>query len=439
MVGLVGCAQQQSMDPPCVLSQASVNFGVVESTGPGKTIKLQLRNNTKNVPRITISPLAAPFGVAPSTFEKLPPAANVGSVDVVVSFQPTDGLLHLDEFTIQSDDGQCDLTVPVRGLGSGLLRADPAKPEFTMSLGETQTRELRLINTRRVPLTVERPASIPELTVAFPEGFTIPAGGSVPLRITARMLTWSRRDLELLVTTALDRVTIPISLIPSSPVLEVTPLPPIDIPIIPMDPNSVPPGYSARTFRVRNAGTTNDPSAEKLIITGFKPTDASSDLRVTPVSFTQLSEGQSTDLGVRIVPTATGPRTFEFKLQTNVGEFPVTLTMRASLLPPCKMTISPTDRLTLHDVPDGGLEGAVTFTNVGLNACTVDGVRLGFDTPGEFSVTGAVSQQFKVLPNEQHEVTVSGPRSVDAGVIGALEYHVYQAHSDVQVMPLEAP
>ena len=143
------------------------------------------------------------------------------------------------------------------------------------------------------------------------------------------------------------------------------------------------------------------------------------------------------EISVTIIPQGTGPRRTEFALSTSTGGLAVPITTRAAMLPPCRMTVSPADRLVLHEVPDGGLEGNVSFENVGTYACTVDGVTLSFATPETFSLGGVENQQFRVLPGAQQEIT--GPRQPDAGVIGGLRYQVFQTYADPQTLPIEAP
>jgi hypothetical protein len=435
-LSVLGCEGRKPIPGPCEASPTSLNFGLVESTGPQKTLRFTLRNKTEKVQQVRIAPLAFPFGVSPVGL--VPLVAFNGSVEVQVGFDPADGRLSVDEVVMSTEDGTCDVTVPVRGIGSGSLRADPAELEFTLGKGETQTKELQIVNTRRVEVTLKFTAP-PGVTLTLPNDRKLGPGGAMIVPVKATLNDWPRQDGVITVTTTeLERLEIPVALIPSSPRVEITPTPPIEIPVIGLDVNAQ--SFAERTFRIRNAGTSGDPLVPKLDVRSFGLTSIEpfDQVIVSEVPFTQLAENESMEVSVRIIPQQAGPNFFQFQLVTNADSPLVQIRTRAAELPPCRMNISPTTQLVLHEVPDGGMEGAVTFRNDGTNACTVDGVRLNFDLANDFSVSGAMNEQFRVLPNEEQQVIVAGPWRA-TGVLGTLRYHVFQKYSDVKTISVEAP
>jgi hypothetical protein len=327
----------------------------------------------------------------------------------------------------------------LRGLGSGVLRANESSLEFVLSKGETQTREVFIENGRRVPLNLDVNAMGP-ITVSLPEGRQVAAGGSLRVQVTARMETWQRLSGQVNVFSAFESIRIPIDLIPTSPRVEVTPAV-IDIPTVAMDLTSAPKGFVDRTIRVRNAGASGDPNVPALNIEGLflERSSASDDIEVSGPNAI-LSENQSALFTLRVTPKSLGPRSFEFHLKSNVDTATVSLTTRSVLLPPCQMEVLPSDRIALQALADGGLEGMVSLTNSGDTDCTIDGVRLTSWTPTGFSISGVPSDQFGMRPQEQRQFTITGPQQrPDAGEIGAFGFHVFQTRSDIRWLALDAP
>ncbi len=432
LLALVGCADS---GPRCSTDPGSIDFGEVEvRRGISKTIVL--RNGLATHQQLTILPVSPPFEVTPRAQVFLP--ANA-STPIDVFFGPTDGLLHHEELVMSSEDGACAVTVPLRGLGSGVLRANASRMEFVLSKGETQTRDVFIENGRRVPLNLDV-LSMGPITVSLPEGRQIPAGGSLRVQVTARMETWQRLSAGVDVFSAFETFRIQIELIPSTPRVEVIPAT-IDIPTVAMDLSSAPKGFVDRLVRIRNAGNSGDPSAPALIIEGLflGSSSALDDVEINgpnPV----LGENESTQFSIRITPKSLGPRAFDFHLKSNVDTVTVPLTTRSVFMPPCQMEVLPADRVALQPLADGGVEGMVSLTNSGDTDCTVDGVRLTSWTPNGFSISGVPSEQFKMLPQEQRQFTISGPQQQpDAGTIGAFGFHVFQTRSDIRWLALDAP
>lgn len=432
---LVGCAKPES--PRCSTEPASIDFGEVEVSSTGSAARFTLRNDLATEQRLTVLPLSPPFEMRPLEQNLFLPAH--ASMPIGLFFRPVDGLLHHEELVISSDDGACKVTVPLRGLGSGVMRANVSGLEFVLNRGETQTREVFIENGRRVPLSLNFDAIGP-ISLSLPEGRQVPAGGSLRVQVTARMETWQRLSGQVRVFSAFEALRIPIDLIPTSPRIEVTPTV-IDIPTVAMDLTSAPKGFVDRTIRVRNAGASGDPNVPALSIEGLF-LELSSSLDDIEVSGPNaiLGENQSALFTIRVTPKSLGPRSFEFHLKSNVDTTTVSLTTRSVLLPPCQMEVLPADRIALQALADGGLEGMVNLTNSGATDCTVDGVRLTSWTPSGFSIRGVPSEQFGMRPQEQRQFTITGPQQrPDAGEIGAFGFHVFQTGSDIRWLALDAP
>lgn len=118
----------------------------------------------------------------------LPPQQFLGprqSMLVAVRFNAPDGRLHVGTLTFTGGAGCPIQEVALRGLGAGSLKLETPSPlEFGFApLGVTQTRMVRLVNTRRanVKLTVTVPAAY---RVSGP--MVVPALGSldVPISVT---------------------------------------------------------------------------------------------------------------------------------------------------------------------------------------------------------------------------------------------------------------
>lgn len=428
---LVGCADPEAR---CVVSPESFDFGEIELTEQAPMKKLVLRNPRETPQRVSVSALSAPFALRPSDASIFLPERN-GEQTFEVRFHPLDGLLHVQDLVFRSE-GFCDVTVPLRGLGGGSLLATPF--DLVLRRGETQTRELRINNSRRAPVTISVEAN-PPLTIALPEGSVIPAAGSLSVQVTATLPGWQRLSPVVKITSTRESLSVPINLIPSSPRVEVSP-PVIDIPTVAMDLRSTPRGFVERTVRVRNSGSSNDPSAPPLSVDGFflEFNTGLDDVEVTGAP-ALLAEGESTQFSVRLVPKSTGPRALSFHLKSSLDDVIVPLTTRSILLLPCQMQVLPADRVALQSVGDGGLEGVVSFLNVGDNVCTVDGAKFTSWTPSGFSISGAPGEQFQVLPREQQQLTIAGPQQPDAGTIGGFGFHVFQTGTDIQWLSLEAP
>lgn len=442
--GVTACLPPPSPPPPpcpVTVSPTELDFGEVEATTFTRR-NLVFTNSSSSVMHFTLAePVDFPF--QPVRGERF--SVDAASEQVVtIQVRPSDGLLHLDTFVVRSADERCELTVPLRALGSGLLVVEPDPLTFQVNPGQTQTKDLRLVNSRREPITVQaalRPSPNPFMLTA-PEGLTLPALGEIPLLVTANPTTWSQARVQLVLTTERETVTADVTQRPSSPRLEVTPAS-FTIPTVRFDPSSQPKGYVERVIRVRNAGTSGDPAAPPLrfdsvaILSG----DPRELVRSAPDQGTPLAEGESLELGVRIVPIgAPGPRSYLLSvLAANTPPLQpalVQIDANAEVLPSCEFQIDPLNALVLSDALDGGVEGSVSFTNTSANRCIVDNPRLS-EAP-QFAIVAGAQSQVEVPAQGVHRFTIAGPKPLDAGVVGAFGYHVLQPNHDVRWIELRA-
>ena len=156
--------------------------------------------NPSSMDRVLLAgPLSFPFSTITTTLL----AKARSTVTIPVLFGSTDGLLHLDELVIDGGE-DCEFTVPVRALGSGLIRASPESLEFTLGAGEVATKAVLIENTRRTATDVRLEwftvgGSPPPLS-AGTSWVTLPDGGSISIPITAAPLAWERVSAQLRLT-----------------------------------------------------------------------------------------------------------------------------------------------------------------------------------------------------------------------------------------------
>lgn len=425
----------------CRVTPLELDFGELPSASGTHQRVVQVTNPSDVDRTLTLSPMSFPFSVDSDV--PLPLRAHSGA-QLAVRFTPIDGLLHLDELHVSSDDGACDLSVPVRALGSGSIQVSPETIDFTLGAGEEQTKEVVIQNSHRIQSLVFMRWVTPQsgsFNVGFPSvELAVPAGGSVSVPITARAEGWTRVDAEFSIVAPSGRAShVALSITPSSPQLEITPLA-FDIPNVGLDLASQPPAFAERTVRVRNTGNSGNPSAPPLrILNEAAPLLGDPDeLEVTrPSTPLDLAEGESAELTVRLVPMFPGQRTWGFHIATDHFQpVLVRLNALAQVLPPCELRVEPTGVLELQDAADGGLEGMVTFTNTGPERCVVDNLRLQAGTSPQFAIVWPTSAQVELQPGREQRVLIAGPKDAGVGTIGAFGFHVFRPNSDNEWLEL---
>lgn len=437
---LLGC-RPQSIEP-CRIAPLELDFGEVQARPGAVYERFVTVTNPSSVDRFVIAePLAFPFA-APEG----PVLVKARSEALIsIRFAAVDGLLHHEELILSSTDERCEFTVPLRALGSGLVRVRPEELEFTLGAGEVETKEVHLENTRRTPATVQlqwlTDAQFPFPLTFGPEPLTLPPGGSSSLPITAAPLGWDRVTAELRIFSPGQEVSVLVTLTPSSPRLEVSPLS-IDIPVVGVDRDSQPPAFAERTIQVRNTGSSGNPTAPPLWLVANDPFFGNPDeLHVTtPPLPLGLAEGESAELKVRVIPRFAGEKSFGVLISTDrFGPTQVRVSARAEVLPPCALRTEPVGVLELADALDGGLEGSVNFINEGTERCVVDNLRLREGTTAELVITGPRERQLEIPAGREHRVGIAGPKRVDAGIVGAFGFHVFRANGDDEWLELRAP
>ena len=160
----------------------------------------------------------------------------------------------------------------------------------------------------------------------------------------------------------------------------------------------------------------------------------------TPPLPIALAEGDSAEITVRVIPRAAGEKNFGVMVTTDrFGPTQVRLSTVAEYLPPCSLEVSPAGALELRDAADGGVEGRVTFTNLGTTRCTVDHLRLNEAAAQQFTVLNGGATQMDIPGERARNVLIAGPKPVDAGVVGAFGFHVFQQGRVDQWIELRTP
>ena len=411
-----------------------LDFGDVEPTLDGGQTKLvTLRNSSAlNAACSFGEPLSEPFAT-PVTREFL---LNSGSTkDIPITFRPTDGLLHLGTLKLTSSDGSCNVSLPMRGLGSGVLVAQPQQLIFKLGVGERQTRELRVESSRRTPtpISLRWVTNGSPFTYGTPQGLTVPASRGLTIEVDASPTTWDPTNAVLRITGAGQELNVLAVYVPSSPQLEARPRV-LDVPRVPVGE------FAERTFRIGNVGMSGD-FLRRLEITQIISSDpVEVDIVAANVGGT-LFEGSWEDVRLRVRPTSPGPKNYRVLIAASpsfVEPIEVTISTIAEVLQPCTMEVAPVSLLVLGDAADGGLEGRVTFTNRGTTRCLIDNPGLDAGTSG-FAITAGGGSQIEVLPAGTHEVSIAGARLPAGSIVGAFGFHVFRDGGAEEWIEVRAP
>jgi hypothetical protein len=421
-----------------------LDFGEIDSFTQAFA-KVRIANVSKVPQSLTVAPLEAPFSLRSEEVFRLEPGA---STLVDVEFAPMDSLLHFGELAVRARDPACSASVPLRGLGSGLLSISPGFLDFgVVALGETKTIELQFSNTRRISLPLEG------LQIhASPDGgsgpFTFDAGSGLvlaplsvtTLRVTAAPVTGELFAGTLTALTPFARINVPVRVVGGSVVAEISPTT-IDVPLAGFWPGSSPPSFVERSVTLRNRGDDGgSPFAALQLVEPFlrvEPLDDGGveELEVIPEGpvFGGILAGQEAELVLRFSPSALGPRRFLLTLFTNDARQPeqqVTVSATAVSLPDCSLQVSPSGSTFLsRTADDAGSGGVVTFTNVGATRCVLDDVRLARASDPDFLIIdGGVTQQ-ELAPGEVHAVVIEGPAPGTFERTGSLRFHVFNPDS----------
>jgi hypothetical protein len=330
---------------------------------------------------------------------------------------PSDGLEHRGKLELHSSDGGCEGSVELRGLGSGRLAAVPSSLEFKLNPGQIAKQQISLQNSRRTPVRFQ--LSVDGFSNALGvtrTADTIPPGGTITLTVRAAPTLWSQFTDAVVIFSEKEQLRIPVTVTPTSPSLEVTPLA-IDVPLAAVG------DFVDRTFRITNVGNTGDRDAPRLSFMG-PPTVVlgnREEVEFFPAALPFLAEGQSFELTMRVRFFSPGPRMFQvalFAIPEFVARSPLTFTTEAKSWQSCTMQVDPRSSLQLQDVGDGGVVGQVSFTNSGSTLCVVDNLRL---QSSALSMISGGAAQAQVPAGSSHQVTIAGPSSPDAGT---LRFHI---------------
>ena len=445
---------------PCTVSPVAVDFGEADATIEGASVRtrIRVRNFSGSDRNLMLLPLGKPYSALPVPGGFKLPAGSTR--DITVFFTPTDGMLHLDELRLVDDgngDGKCELTVPLRGLGSGTLSlgGTPSTLDFGfMEPGTTQSLSLNVSNSTRLPVRLgsvnvvfDSGFSLPQpVQIKGPLSLTVPASGTLGMELIAAPQLLGPVSGRVVITSSTGQITLqaPFALTVGRPEPEVFPsnLTPW---LVGFDPDSRLHGFSQRTVRFSNVGNSGPSGKDGLrltsvLIAGLANTSSSELLvSVPPEAFQGLATNESAQLIFHLEPSSAGPKEFMVTLFTNAPDAPrvvVPVSANVEVLPRCEISISPSTELLLRPIPDGRSVGSVTFTNVGQTRCIVDDVRLTDGAENEFDIASDEPQQRELQPGEEHSVVIVGPRTTELMRVGALQFHVFNPDSRVELIDL---
>lgn len=466
LVALVGCRPaEQSVPPPnpCTMSPPSIDFGEVVSGQRSASRELVLRNDSDQYRVVEVGVPELPF-----VFVGRPPESvfiNAKSSRLFeVAFQPEDGRLRFGELMItelntREENGLCNFTVPLQGLGSGRVTLNPPQLLFKVEPGQTETQELMINNSRRTPVTITprvffttNPLGGEPITVDSTP-VVVPAFGSTAVRVNAVPATPGVVHGAIGITfddgTALSSEFV---LGAGKPVAEVLPSEVNDWRVR-YDPGSTPASISKRRLIVRNVGSSGN--VNELALRLGMPALSIEAIQGSPqelfvADFGKLGEGllqgDSTELVMTLWPLSLGPKEFRLKLLVNEPldtpldpQEVIEVMVRANVetMPDCSMKVSPATTLQLTPV-NGRLEGSVTFTNTGTTPCIVDDPHLSQIVPGYFILSGK-TDQVEIAPGASYVITVAGPTQLTSGRVGLLEHHIFNRDSSLDAVELRAP
>lgn len=467
LVALAGCppaADPVLPERPCSVSPLELDFGEVETGRRSPTRTVTVRNDSPVLRVLGLAALEPPFFLEIPTNQLLVPA--FGTKVFELGFFPRDGRLHLQDLVFTDElaregDSKCELTLSLRGLGTGRVSVEPSELAFTLEPGEVETKELLIINSRRTPATVSALVQLRQSlaggdpVTVDPTPVVVPAAGAVRLPVRAAPHAPDLVLGELLVSAEGEApLRSRFSLRAGKPVAEVLPRQVIDW-RVQYDRASQPASFSRRRLTLRNVGSSGtlpalalklgQPAftvealqgslAELVVLTGNQPLDG-------------LAQGESAELVLHLWPLSVGPK--EFRLRLFVDEplddpadpldpvIEVMVRANAEVMPACTMTVEPASSLQLVEA-NGRLEGGITFTNTGATPCLVDDLHLASSTlPGYFIESGA-AEQVEVLPGASYVIAIAGPVQSLARRVGALEHHIFNRDSRSEVVELLAP
>ena len=463
LVALAGCPRPPDPVPvenPCSVTPTSIDFGEVRSGSRSPSRELVLRNDSPQYKIIDFTVPEPPFLFVGQQAGAIFIPANSAKI-FEVAFQPDDGRLHFAELSVvdmdtRYDVEKCELTVPLRGLGSGLVTVSPQQFALRSEPGETKTQELLINNSRRTPVTITaqvlfREPVAGELVTVDSGPLEVPAFGSAPLvvRASPSVPTFERGNVIITIVEDGSTRLSEFAVIAGKPVAQVLPTE-LDAWRVPYPGNS-----SRRRLTVRNVGNSGAVDQLKLrtrlpgiSVEAIQGSLQEFSVTESPELFLGLVQGQSVELEVRLWPLSLGPKEFKVKVlfddQLNAPMEPdpvIEVMVRANVetMPSCTMTVEPQGTLQLAPV-NGRLEGSVTFTNTGSTTCIVDDPHLSSTTsPGFFIVSGATAQA-EVAAGASYVVTIAGPLQPTSGTrVGALERFIFNRDTQVGSVELRAP
>lgn len=423
------------------MSQLEVDFGEVETvTDPFAfpeffAVRVTNVSNTTRALRSNLP--QGPFSLSPPLHAIEALVQPRGFIDLGIQFLPPDGRLHLSSVELNAGPG-CTATINLRGLGSGSIAFEPRFLDFGfLEPGRQKTLEVKLVNSRRVPVNVPvlrlDSRELQVFSANLPSQLLLPALSSTTFSITAAPQQEDTFTASLFVSTLFGHAETFMQVVGGTPVADVSPRA-ITVPVVGFSTGSREPSFSERVLRVRNVGTTGASTEAALrVLPPFVRVTAldggvADELAVVilPTLSSPIARGEELEVLLRLKPTAPGPRSYMLTVFTNdpvQPEHVVTYEADVQALPRCELRIEPQQELVLTARPDGRSQGTISFINQGSTACIVDDLRLTAGTPTSFTLVNAPAQ-VEVGPGQTASITVGGPRTILANT-GELGFHVF--------------
>lgn len=434
-------------------SHELINFGEVEIGSP-QVRRVQIKNLTSTPLEFHALPLFSPF-FATLDGEALVAPGEQAAFEV--QFAPFDGRLHLDTLEIQAGES-CSVSIPVRGLGKGGFVIEPSRLSFGgLDVGEFKILELRIANTRREEVALERvsvvddqqtvPGYDPPFTLIPPVPTVLRAVSTTVFRVIAQPRLPGQFTSRLVMTG--PGLEVPMEVLGGTPRAELS-HDTFEIPKMDFTPGARAPSFVERVFMLRNVGAPNGAMPLNLVPPVLRVehedgglADAGFTLNFDTVLLGSqtgfplgLAAGRETSLVLRYVPNELGSRSFNVMLITNDPQQPehrVKFSVTALSLPECSWSAPAS--VTFTAIGDGGSSGVVTFSNTGTTLCVLDDLRV--EGVGGFTVLDGGFSQRELAPGESHDVILAGPRpGIAAGWLG---FHPLSPNSQRERVLLRAP
>ncbi len=445
-ITLKGSGERGACDLPAV-----VDFGKVPV---GEALPYTITfNNPTNVDATGF--VGTPTGADAASFAVAPtgdvPVAHKTSVDVVVTFSPTEKRAYTATLRVRGAGGCSDVDVTLKGEGSdgAVLSWAPSSLDFGfVSPGFDAVKDVLFTNTTNVPIVLtEVTSSLPtDFEHRVPAGqdatrLSVPGGGvPFPMHLACSPAGMGPRSGTVTFKTPLKSVpqgTIAVKCVGGGPKIKVSPRPTLAFGRVGYFPGNTT-FTVTRKVNVQNVGSrplTPDPTANlflgqvdstgtpgNLPLFEFVPTNsatAADEFTFALASAYDPAKGLEpvagknfVDIGVVLKPKSVGLKQGELTIYSNDSGEPsvkVTITADVQQLPPCNYKVSPAQANFGLVTPPTTKDLPVTITNLGTAAtdvCYLSGIDLAPGSATAYSIVGGPIVDKELQPQESWQVVV---------------------------------